>query len=276
MSQELIIHQPPAPALIPYQDIVQMGRVMAASKLFGIQNEQQAIALMLLCQSENMHPAVAMRDFHIISGRPAMKADAMLSRFKAAGGRVKWNHYEDDCVSATFTAPDGDSITVDWTPDRVKKAQLGGNAMHQKFPRQMLKARCISEGIRAVYPGVLSGLYAPEEVREFAGTAETSGPDRPVPEPEPQLPKRGKNRDLDAELAACENVDDCRKWLVSARVYLNVKPKDAAYQDLVAAAKERADQIQAAMPPQSDPLEPDTSEPELEPSADDLESEAKS
>jgi len=150
MNQELVVHQSPSPAMIPYSDIAQMGRVMAASKLFGIQNEQQAIALMLLCQSENMHPAVAMRDFHIISGRPALKADAMLARFKAAGGRVRWNEYTDECVSATFTAPDGDTITVDWTPERVKKAQLGGNSMHSKFPRQMLKARCISEGIRLI------------------------------------------------------------------------------------------------------------------------------
>lgn len=246
MSQELIVHQSPSPALIPYSDIAQMGRVMAASKLFGVQNEQQAIALMLLCQSENMHPAVAMRDFHIISGRPAMKADAMLSRFKAAGGHVRWNQYEDEGVSATFTAPDGDSITVDWTPERVKKAQLGGNAMHSKFPRQMLKARCISEGIRAVYPGVLSGLYAEEEVREFRAPAETSGPDRlPLPEPEPP--------DVDtllAELAACQTVDECRLWLPAARQALCLKPGDPLYIGLTAEAKERADQIKAAQQPE--------------------------
>lgn len=243
MSQELMVH---TPAMIPYSDIAQMGRVMAASKLFGIQNEQQAIALMLLCQSENMHPAVAMRDFHIISGRPAMKADAMLSRFKAAGGRVRWNQYEDDGVSATFTAPDGDTITVDWTPDRVKKAQLGGNAMHQKFPRQMLKARCISEGIRAVYPGVLSGLYAPEEVREFTAPAETSGPDRPEP---PDIDA------LLADLAACQTVDACRLWLPAARQALHLKPGDELYIAFTAEAKGRAEQIMASQQPEPEPTE---------------------
>ena len=219
MNQELIVHQTPSPAMIPYHDIAQMGRVMAASKLFGIQNEQQAIALMLLCQSENMHPAVAMRDFHIISGKPALKADAMLARFKAAGGRIRWNEYSDEVVSATFTAPDGDTIIVDWTPERVKKAQLGGNAMHGKFPRQMLKARCISEGIRAVYPGVLSGLYAPEEVRELHTTAETSGPDLPAaPQPEPPTVDA-----LLADLAACQTIDECRCWLPVARQALRLK-----------------------------------------------------
>jgi len=257
MNQELVVHQSPSPAMIPYSDIAQMGRVMAASKLFGIQNEQQAIALMLLCQSENMHPAVAMRDFHIISGRPALKADAMLARFKAAGGRVRWNEYTDECVSATFTAPDGDTITVDWTPERVKKAQLGGNSMHSKFPRQMLKARCISEGIRAVYPGVLSGLYAPEEVREFHAPAETSGPDLPRCKP-------GEPPTVDAllaDLAACQTVDECRCWLPVARQALSLKPSDALYIDLTAKAKARADEILAAP----------AHEPELEPELETIE-----
>lgn len=163
---DLICREPTPAALIPFDDIVRMGNVMAHSKLFGIQSEQQAIALMLLCQSENLHPATAMRDYHLIQGRPALKADAMLARFQAAGGKVKWGRYEDDGVSGTFTHPSGDSITIEWTPQRVSKARIS-NEMHSKYPRQMLKARCISEGIRAIYPGVLSGLYSPEEVLDM-------------------------------------------------------------------------------------------------------------
>lgn len=154
-------------AVIPFDDVARMGQVMAQSKLFGIQNEQQAIALMLLCQSENLHPATAMRDYHLIQGRPALKADAMLARFQAAGGKVKWTSYTDERVEATFTHPAGDSITIEWTPQRVAKAKIS-NDMHNKYPRQMLKARCISEGIRAIYPGVLSGMYAPEELQEIS------------------------------------------------------------------------------------------------------------
>lgn len=165
-------------AVISYDDIARMGQVMAQSKLFGIQNEQQAVALMLLCQAENLHPATAMRDYHLIQGRPALKADAMLARFQNAGGQVKWNCYTDERVEATFTHPAGDSITIEWTPQRVAKAQIK-NDMHSKYPRQMLKARCISEGIRAIYPGVLSGMYTPEETPEFTGTA-TELPAAPV------------------------------------------------------------------------------------------------
>lgn len=44
---------------------------------------------------------------------------------------------------------------------------MTGKDNYKKFPRQMLRARVISEGVRAVYPGVLQGMYTPEEVQEF-------------------------------------------------------------------------------------------------------------
>jgi len=162
-------------AVIPFDDVARMGQVMAQSKLFGIQNEQQAVALMLLCQSENLHPATAMRDYHLIQGRPALKADAMLARFQAAGGKVKWSCYTDERVEGIFSHPSGDTITIEWTPQRVAKAGIK-NDMHGKYPRQMLKARCISEGIRAIYPGVLSGMYAPEEIQDITAPAEAPSP----------------------------------------------------------------------------------------------------
>ena len=75
-------------ALVPLTDIHQMAEVASKSKMFGFKNTEEAMAIMLLCQAENMHPAVAMRDFHVIQGRPALKADAMLARFQQAGGSV--------------------------------------------------------------------------------------------------------------------------------------------------------------------------------------------
>jgi hypothetical protein len=46
-------------------------------------------------------------------------------------------------------------------------AQLAGNQMYKKYPRQMLRSRVISEGIRTVYPGATSGLYEEGEVASF-------------------------------------------------------------------------------------------------------------
>ena len=71
--------------LIPFNDIEQMGVVAAKSNLFGFKNPEEAMSLMILCQAEGMHPGIAMRDYHVIQGRPALKADAMLARFQQAG-----------------------------------------------------------------------------------------------------------------------------------------------------------------------------------------------
>lgn len=51
--------------------------------------------------------------------------------------------------------------------ERAKLAGLGGKENWRKFPRQMLSARVISEGVAACYPMATSGLYVPEEVEDF-------------------------------------------------------------------------------------------------------------
>ncbi len=153
--------------LIPFDQISQMAKAIAESKLFGIQTPAQALALGLLCQAEGRHPAEAARDYHIINGKPSLKSEAMLARFQQAGGKVDWHEYTHESVSGTFSHPQGGSLKVSWTMQDATRAGLTGNPTWKKFPRQMLKARCISEAVRGIFPGVLSGLYAPEEVSDM-------------------------------------------------------------------------------------------------------------
>ena len=156
--------------LIPFDQTKLMAQAIAESKLFGIQTPAQALALGLLCQAEGRHPAEAARDYHIIGGKPSLKSEAMLARFQQAGGRVEWHEYTHESVSGTFSHPQGGTLKVSWTIKDAERAGLTGNPTWKKFPRQMLKARCISEAVRGIFPGVLSGLYAPEEVQEFGPT----------------------------------------------------------------------------------------------------------
>lgn len=153
--------------LVPLSDITTMAEVAAKSKMFGFKNPEEAMAIMLLCQAESLHPAVAMRDYHVIQGRPALKADAMLARFQQAGGTVHWKVYTDREVTGTFSHPQGGSLDVTWTMEQAKRIGITTKDNWAKYPRAMLRARCLSEGIRAVYPGVVVGVYTPEEVEEF-------------------------------------------------------------------------------------------------------------
>jgi hypothetical protein len=153
--------------IVPFSDIENMGKVAAQSKLFGFKTPEEAMSIMLLCQAENMHPAVAMRDYHVIQGRPALKADAMLARFQAAGGSVNWKVYTNDEVTGVFSHHQGGSLEVTWTLAQAKSIGIANKDNWRNYPRAMLRARCLSEGIRSVYPGCVVGVYTPEEVQDF-------------------------------------------------------------------------------------------------------------
>jgi len=158
--------------LVPLQDIQQMAEVAAGSKMFGFKNPQEAMAIMLLCQAEDLHPAIAMRDYHVIQGRPALKADAMLARFQQAGGSVQWKEYTDEVVTGIFSHPQGGSLEVSWTLSKAKAIGIANKDNWRNYSRAMLRARCVSEGIRSVYPGCVVGVYTPEEVTDFANPKE--------------------------------------------------------------------------------------------------------
>ena len=153
--------------LIPLKEIEQMAIAVAESRMFGIQTKEQAVALMLIAQAEGMHPAKAAQEYHVIQGKPSLKSDAMLARFQAAGGKINWITMEDEKVVAEFSHPSGGSVTIDWDMDRAKRAGLGGKGTWKQYPRQMLSARVISEGIRRIFPGATGSFYVKEEVEDF-------------------------------------------------------------------------------------------------------------
>jgi len=155
-------------ALIPVGEMRQMALAVAKSGLFGIKTEDQALALMLIAQGEGLHPAIAARDYHVIQGRPALKADAMLARFQNAGGKVEWKTYTDQQVTGVFTHPQGGSLELTWTIKQAHAIGLAGKDNWNKYPRAMLRSRCISEGIRTVYPGCIVGTYTEEEMESFS------------------------------------------------------------------------------------------------------------
>lgn len=154
-------------AIIPINELQTMASAACKSGLFQMPSPEAALTLMLLCQAEGLHPIQAMRQYHIIKGRPAMRADAMQAAFQNAGGKIQWIERSDTKCSAEFSHPAGGVCAVTWSIETAKQAGLTGNPTWQKFPRAMLSARVVSEGIRAVYPAVVCGLYTPEEIQDI-------------------------------------------------------------------------------------------------------------
>jgi hypothetical protein len=216
-----------------------MARAFAASKLFGVQNPEQALALCLVAQAEGRHPASAAQDYHIIQNRPSKKADAMLRDFLSSGGKVEWHALDDKTADATFSHPQGGTVRITWDMARATTAGLKTD-MWKKYPRQMLRARVVSEGVRTVFPMATSFMYVPEEVAEFEDKGATSEPVAPkaegkraaLPEPQdgPNAPPADNpiNRAAEAVPApAGEDKGDWNAWRLVIRAKL-MKAADAA------------------------------------------------
>lgn len=236
----------PVPALVPVDQIERMAIAVSKSGLFGAKTPEQAMALMLIAQAEGLHPAIAARDYHIIQGRPALKADAMLARFQAAGGRVKWLEMTDVHCEGEFSHPAGGAVTIEWTIDMAKRAGLTKNPTWTQYPRQMLRARCVSEGIRSVFPGVVVGTYTPEEVEDMPAAPPPPPASKPRAEPEPVVEVLSFE-DIIRRIDRARTVDELNALKPSIKLIDKEIRKE-----LLDAAKVRADQIRAEAEPVTD------------------------
>jgi hypothetical protein len=164
----------PAPTF-SFADMQRMAVAIAKSGLFGVKDADQALSLMMIAQAEGKHPAVIARDYDVIQGRAAKKPEAMMRDFQASGGKIEWHELTDKMASATFTHPlSPKPLRIDWDIERAKRAGLvdKNGGMYSKYPRAMLRSRCVSEGVRATAPSATSGAYTPEEVRDMEAPAE--------------------------------------------------------------------------------------------------------
>jgi hypothetical protein len=182
----------------PYsmRDLDMMADAVVNSHLFGITSKPQALTLMLLAQAEGRHPVLAARDYHIIEGRPSKTAEAMVRDYLASGGEIEWQRLDDECAEAIFSHPrGGTSPPIRWDIPRARQAGLLGRRgdMYSKYPRAMLRSRCVSEGIRTIWPAATSGMYVPEETEEIAPRRPRAMKDvTPPPAAEPYDPETGE------------------------------------------------------------------------------------
>jgi hypothetical protein len=161
--------------VIPFSDMERMAQALAKSGLFAIKTPDQAIALMLVAQSEGRHPASVAAEMDVIQGRPALKSQAALARFQSAGGKIQWVTRNDNECTIEGSHPSGGTLRVTWTMERAEAAGLTGKSTWRQYPTAMLSARAQAELVRALYPACLSGQYLVEEVSDFDSRPVSSG-----------------------------------------------------------------------------------------------------
>jgi hypothetical protein len=154
--------------IVAVSDMTVMADAIVKSGFYGFKNKEQVMAVMLVAQAENKHPATVVQEYDIIQGKPALKSQAILARFQLAGGTVQWDSVSPKAVKGTFKHSAGGTLTVEWTIEMAKQAGLVREGSGwSKYPEDMLRARVISRAVRSVYPACILGHYATEEVMDF-------------------------------------------------------------------------------------------------------------
>lgn len=167
------------------------GKVYKQSGFFrDARSEAQAAVKILMGRALGFDMISSMTGLHIVEGRPTLGANLMAHAVKRSGKytyRVM-EHDDDHCVLHFYEkmgstgdpekdwALIGESTFTIADAERAGLLKKGGN--WEKWPRNMVFARALSNGVRWHTPDVFSGtaVYTPEELRPDLDITEDGEP----------------------------------------------------------------------------------------------------
>lgn len=149
---------------MPVQEIMSIAKAFAESGMFpDTRQAAQAIVKIQAGQEIGIAPFAAMTGIHIIQGKPTIGAGLIASKVKSSGKYdYKVKEMSDTVCSLDFFEGKEQIGNSTFTIEEAKKA---GTKNLDKFPKNMLFARAISNGVKWFCPDVFSGpVYTPEEM----------------------------------------------------------------------------------------------------------------
>lgn len=155
------------------ETIQRTGKLLAASGYFGAQGDSvQAIAQMatkiMAGREIGIGPFAAVNGIHIIQGKPAIGANLMAASVKGSGRydyRVR--QLDNEGCKIEFFQRAGDKWESIGVSEFTRKDALAAKTQNMdKFPRNMMFARAMSNGVRWYCPDIFNGnsVYVPEEI----------------------------------------------------------------------------------------------------------------
>lgn len=160
--------------LYPGLDMPQLFRLctqIASSGLTAAKSEAQALVIVLAGREYGLSPMASLMNGHLIKGRFSMSADMMAALARSRGATIELIETTAERATYRFGGA-GRTEPIDFTFD-LDDAKRGG-MVHKGLkdgdnwlahPKAMLRARCISQGIRAAYPGLMAGAYLADELQ---------------------------------------------------------------------------------------------------------------
>ena len=156
-----------------WNDAMRMGEQIVRSGLApsGVDTPQKAFAIIVQGRELGLSVMQSLRGIHVVEGRPAISAALMVALVMESGKAEFFELLESSATKATYETKRRGSrnpTRLSWSIQDAERAGLTGRANWRKHPADMLRARCSSALVRAVYPDVIFGLYSPDEISSGA------------------------------------------------------------------------------------------------------------
>lgn len=147
-----------------FDNMQRVAKALAASGYFGDSDIAKAITKVMAGQELGLPPFASMSGIHIISGKPVMGANLIATLIDSHPlYEYRVTTMTDKLVSIDFYKRGEKIGESSFSMDDARKA---GTKNLDKFPRNMLFARAISNGARWYCPAIFGGspVYTPEEM----------------------------------------------------------------------------------------------------------------
>lgn len=174
-STDLVPHEYHPPAILTDSEIDRTYRIAKALALSGMfkdaRQAEQAFAKIILGRDLGLSPAQAMTGIYIVEGKPQVSSTMLASFVK------QHPHYDYSVVEHTDKACellfwyDGDEAgTSRFTIDDAERIGLAKKDVWKKYPKNMLFARAMSNGVKWYAPDATNGVpvYVEGEIPEQA------------------------------------------------------------------------------------------------------------
>ncbi len=174
---------------LPLSEMMTIAKLFAESGMFTDATSQAKAVVKIMAGAEIGIPAfAAMSGIHIIVGKPTIGAGLIAARVKGSGKYdYKVTEQTEKVCSIDFYQGKDKIGTSTFTIEDAKKA---GTKNIDKFPKNMLFARAISNGVKWYCPDVFSGpVYVPEEMETTIDVPHTVVGETTIlpPTPQPQI-----------------------------------------------------------------------------------------
>jgi hypothetical protein len=195
------------------QDALSIAETFFQSGMFtDIKSSSQAMVKIMAGQEFGIPPFAAMSGIHLIQGKPTIGAGLMAQRVKKSG-KYTYNVLQLTDAICEIEFVQLPKTILGKSTFTIEDAKKAGTKNIDRFPKNMLFARAISNGVRWFTPDIYdSVVYVPEEMQEIEQPAQ-------IAEVVPPLDEEGVNYSL----ALCDNITVLKALYNSDTRFANYK-----------------------------------------------------